>query len=119
MASDTGWKAPEIITTPQGAAGVVKMDTATEATPCYLCKNWHKDTRKLMQYIQAHGLTPDANGIYTLRLPDFPERQSIQVDPKDWGFCLTLAMPTHMDAGAQCPHWRLREVREDMKGLIK
>jgi len=116
---DTGWKAPEIITTPNGAAGVVQMPTDAEATPCFTCKHWHKDNRKLMQYLHAHGLQPDSNGVYELRVPEMPERKSIQVDPKDWGFCLTLAMPTHMNAGAQCEHWQLRQVREDMRGITK
>lgn len=116
---DTGWKAPEIITTPNGAAGVVQMNTATEATPCYLCKNWHKDTRKLMQHIRSKGLVPDSNGIYTMPTPDLPDRKSIQVDPKDWGFCLKQAIATHMNAGMQCEDWSLRETREDLKGLIK
>ncbi len=95
------------------------MPSTAEAKPCFTCKHWHKDNRKLMQYIHAHGLTPDQNGIYTLRMPDFPDRQSIKVDPKDWGFCLTLAMPTHMNAGAKCPHWKIREVAADMRGLVK
>jgi hypothetical protein len=116
---DTGWKAPEIVTTPQGTAGVIQMPSEVEATPCFLCKHWHKDQRKLMQFIRSRGLVPDSNGIYTLPTPDLPNRKSIQVDPKDWGFCLTLAMPTHMNAGAQCEYWQQRQVREDMRGIIK
>ncbi len=114
---DTGWRAPTVISTPGGPAGVVQMASATEAKPCFTCKRWHKDNRKLMQFIKAHGLTPDQNGIYTLRIPELPNRQSIAVDPKDWGFCLSLAMPTHMNA--TCDNWRARETAADMEGLVK
>lgn len=116
---DTGWKAPEIITTSQGTAGVVQMPSETEAKPCFTCKHWDKDTRKLMQYLHVHGLQPNSNGIYTLQIKDLPGRKSIEVDPKDWGFCMTLAMPTHMNAGAQCEYWQLRVVRDDMRGIVK
>lgn len=115
---DTGWQAPQIVTTPQGPAGVIQMATMTEATPCYLCKHWHKDTRKLAQYARVKGLVVDEQGCW--QMPPSPELQgrSIKIDPKSWGFCLTLGIPTHMNAGAQCEYWRQRETRSDMKGII-
>lgn len=114
---DTGWQAPQIVTTPQGPAGVIQMATGVEETPCFTCRKWHKDTRKLEQFLKSRGLTPDANGLYEVRTPDLPDRQSMKIALCDWGFCLTLAMPTHMKA--TCEHWKQRATQNDMEGIIK
>jgi hypothetical protein len=116
---DTGWQVPQIIATPTGGAGVITMPNTTEEKPCFTCKHWHKDTRKLVQFLKSRGLTPDAEGRYEVLTPDLPNRRSIKISLSYWGFCMTLAMPTHMDAGAQCPHWQATETRNDLAGKIR
>ena len=116
---DTGWRAPEIIESANGPTGVIQMATGLEATPCCMCKQWHKDTRKLEQFIRKRGLTPDAEGRYEFRTPDLPNRESIKIKLEDWGFCLTLGMPTHMNAGKGCEYWKPDETRADLMKKIK
>ena len=116
---NTGWRQPEIVPSSTGGMGIIKMATGLEKKPCCTCKHWHKDTRKLEQFLRSRKLTPDAEGRYEVRIPELPERQSMKVDLKDWGFCLTLAIPTHMNAGARCPHWKPTVTRQDLEGKIR
>jgi len=116
---DTGWQVPTVIPTATGGAGIIAMPSGLEVTPCFTCKHWHKDTRKLEQFLKSRGMTPDAEGRYEVRTPDLPNRQSIKITLADWGFCLTLAMPTHMNAGAQCDHWQETVTRNDLAGKIR
>lgn len=114
------WQAPKIIQTPTGAKGVISTATGMEEKPCFTCARWEKDNRKLIQYFISKGLRADENGIFTTPIvQDFGDgRRSMEIDPKDWGFCRKLVMPTHMLAGAQCPEWKPVTLVQDLKGKI-
>jgi hypothetical protein len=116
--SDTGWQqAGHIIETPTGPAGQIIPATGHEDRPCFTCRSWDKDERKLRQFLAAQGMEPDAEGRYEMRLlHDFKDgRKSMKIDPRDFGYCRKLTMPTHMNA--TCGAWRLKTVVDDFRGM--
>ena len=114
-ADEIDWQAPKIV----GGKGVITAPTGIEEKPCFTCKSWDKDTRKLTQFLLTRGLQPDMNGVFeTPIVQDFHDgRKSMKVDPKDWGFCRRDTMPTHMMA--TCEGWKPTVTRADMRGKIR
>jgi hypothetical protein len=114
------WTQPRIVETATGAKGVITSEIGTEDKPCFTCSDWDKDNRKLMQFLTARGLKADENGVFeTPIVQDFHDgRRSMKIDLRDWGYCQTLGMPTHMLAGMQCLHWRRVMLIRDLKGKI-
>ena len=103
--TDTGWKKPELVQTSDGSKAVVQMASGMEQKPCFTCRSWEKDTKKLIQFLTSHGLQPDADGNYeTPIVKDFKGRRSLQVNPRDYGFCRQGCCPTHMNAS--CENWQ-------------
>jgi len=112
---DTGWQAPRIV----DGKGIIDMPSAVEAKPCWLCKSFDKDTRKLIEYVTAHGMKAEPDGCYVLEeiAGDLPTRKQFRIDPRKTGYCRRLCSLA-MDEST-CPDWKQRGTREDMKGLIR
>lgn len=100
------WQAPSVIQTETGPKGVISSPMGSEEKPCFTCAKWVKDNRRLVQHFIARGLRADENGHFeTPIVQDFHDgRRSMKVDPKDWGWCPKLVMPTHMLA--TCEFWQ-------------
>jgi hypothetical protein len=97
------WQAPNIVQTASGAKGVISSPTGVEEKPCFTCSHWIKNNRRVMQHFIAHGLEADENGHYQVPTRLY-NRSSIKVDPKEWGWCPKLGMPTAMLA--TCEDWQ-------------
>lgn len=115
---DTGWKKPDIIQAPDGnSKGVIVPATGLESRPCFTCRSWEKDARKLTQFFRAKGLRADAEGYYeTPIVRDFKGRRSLRIHPRDFGYCRRQCMPTHMNA--TCPDWDATTTRSELQGKI-
>jgi hypothetical protein len=113
------WQAPSIIQTANGVKGVISSPTGTEEKPCFTCSKWIKDTRKLIQHFQAKGLKADARGVFTTPIVgDFKDgRRSMEIDPKDFGYCPAECMPTHMLA--TCERWQPVTLSRELAGKIR
>jgi hypothetical protein len=113
---DTGWQQPEIV---EGVGGVISNPTATEAKPCWACKRWEKDDKKLIEYVVAHGMKLQDDGTYIFEAiaGDLPTRQQMRLDPKTMGYCRSLCCLAHMDS--TCDNWAPRLFAADMAGLTK
>jgi hypothetical protein len=114
--TDTGWQKPQIV---EGVGGVITPPSAVEAKPCWLCKSWEKDTRKLDEYVRAHGMKMQEDGCYVLEeyRRGIPTRQQFRLDPKKTGWCrrdMDLAMDEFT-----CPRWEARVTKEDLRGIIR
>ena len=113
------WQAPNIISTPDGAKGVISSPTGSEEKPCFTCSKWVKDNRKLIQHLNAKGLKADKNGIFTTPIvADFHDgRRSMEVDPKDYGWCPKNCYVSHMLA--TCEFWQPVNVGHELAGKIR
>jgi hypothetical protein len=99
------WQAPDIVQTASGVKGVISSPTGMEERPCFTCAKWIKDNRKMIQHFQARGLKADANGVFTTPIVgDFPGRESLKADPKDFGWCPKNGYVAHMLA--TCEDWQ-------------
>lgn len=108
------WQAPQIVE----GKGIIAAPTGIEEKPCFTCKSWDKNREKLIQFLVSKGMRPKPNGCYDMAViaGDLPGRRQMEVDPKDFGFCQNLCMPTHMMA--TCEHWKPTLSREDLAGKI-
>lgn len=115
---DTGWRKPDMIQTPEGnATGIVTPSTGLEERPCFTCRSWEKDARKLTQFLTSKGLQPDFEGYYETPVArDFHGRKSLRIHPRDFGFCRRQCMPTHMQA--TCEDWDTVRTRSELQGKI-
>lgn len=116
--NDTGWQLPKIMQDAGEVKGLIQPATGMEEKPCFTCRSWDKDTRKLMQFLNSRGLKADADGNYeTPIVNDFKDgRRSIKVNPRDWGYCRNGCMPTHMNA--TCDVWVPVVSRSELQGKI-
>jgi hypothetical protein len=113
------WQAPSIISTSSGAKGVIASPTGTEEKPCFTCAKWMKDNRKLIQHLRAKGLRADENGIFTTPIAgEFHDgRKSMEVDPKDYGWCPKNVYVAHMLA--TCEFWQPTVLARELAGKIR
>jgi len=96
------------------AKGVIDLQKGIEGNPCFMCKSWEKDEKKLAQHFQTHGLTIEQNGaIQTPIVKDFPGRPSITLYLQNMGWCRREARPT--EDAATCEAFRQVATREDMR----
>jgi ribulose kinase len=103
--------------TASGPVGHIQSVTGLEAKPCFTCRHYNNDRRKLLQFLNARGLKPDENGFYeTPIVGDFAGRRSLKLDPRSFGFCLDQTMPTHMNA--TCEHWDFSRNATDLARII-
>jgi hypothetical protein len=114
---DTGWKSP-IVTAQDGLpTGTIQTASGLERQPCFLCRSFEKDNRKLIQHFQAHGLTADENGCYETPIAkEVRGRRSLKIDPRDYGFCRRHGYVTGMNA--TCPDFKLTESRSELQAKI-
>ncbi len=109
----------------KSAKGLVDLATTIEREPCYACKSWEQDERKLAQHMRSKGLKILPDG--TLETPiskDFKGRSGLLMIPgangkkeaariQDFGWCRREARPTQYDA--TCPAFNQVKRREDMR----
>lgn len=89
-----------------------------EPRPCLMCVNFEKDEAKVRDYCRAYKLTEDENGNFLTPIAkDFPGRQSLVLDPKNFGFCRSQGTLT--DMLATCPDWRQVRTESEFQGRIK
>ena len=80
------------------------MAHTSEPQPCYACRSWEKNERRLVEHLRSRGLTPAADGSYETPIAlDFPGRKSLKIFPKQWGFCRLECRPTQDEA--TCAEW--------------
>lgn len=103
-----------VIQTADGPVGQVGIASGLEQKPCLTCRKWDKNPRKLMQYLRAQGLKPDADGNYTTTIVQ--GRQQIKINPNTWGFCKRDFIPT--DMRASCKNWAEIRSREELATRI-
>jgi len=118
-ANEIDWQKPNVISTPTGTKGVISSPTGMEEKPCFTCSKWLKDNRKLIQHLRAKGLRADSNGIFTTPIvSDFKDgRQSMEVDPKDYGWCPKNCYVSHMLA--TCEFWQPTTLSGELAGKIR
>ena len=110
---DTGWRQPDIVTKDGETKGVIVPATGLEANPCMMCRSFAKDTRRLIQHFQSHGLKPDAEGFYETPIAkEIQGRKSLRMHPRDFGYCNRQGCATHMNA--TCVDFKATATREEM-----
>jgi hypothetical protein len=108
----------QVISTKDGPVGNLALPSGLTQKPCFTCCDFDKDEKKLRQHLTANGLQPDVNGVYTTPIvQDFDNRASLQIDPRDFGFCKDQSMPTHMNC--TCEHWKPTTRITDMRGKVQ
>jgi hypothetical protein len=111
---------PQIVRDPTDGQvkGLVQIAQGEQPKPCYLCRSFEKDNKKLVQHLLAHGLKPDEEGRFETPLAkEVQGRRSLKIDPKDYGYCRKSCMPTGMTA--TCEYWVLTQFREEMARKIR
>lgn len=99
----------------QSAAGLIELASGTEAKPCMMCRSWEGgEPQKLTQHLLARGLKPNAAGKFETPIArDFKGRKSLEIDPKDYGYCRRDCIPT--DMLATCENWQPTITEADFK----
>jgi hypothetical protein len=112
---DTGWRLPEIVNTPEGPKGVIIPATGLEANPCMMCRSFEKDTRRLMQHFESHGLVPDAQGYYETPIAkEIEGRKSLRIHPQDCGWCRRRGFVIQDPQKNTCPDFVATATRAEM-----
>lgn len=110
---DTGWKKPTIVTDGGETKGVIQPATGLEKNPCFACRSFEKDERRLRQHCQANGLVPDAEGFYITPIAqEIQGRKSLRLNPADCGWCRRHGSVSHMNA--TCPDFVATATREEL-----
>jgi len=100
------------------AAGVIEMATGLEQRPCFLCRSFEKDEKKLVNHLLARGLKPDPDGSFvTPIVGDFKDRASLRIHPSQYGYCRRQTMPVDMQA--TCIDWAQVRTASEMESRIK
>lgn len=98
----------------QAAKGQVDLATGTETDPCFMCKSWEKNERKLAQHFRAHGLTIEPDGtVETPIIKGDPNRTTMKLKIQHMGWCRQECMPT--DDLATCQKFNQVKRREEMR----
>jgi len=118
--NDTGWN-PIVGITGDGeqqAAGRVEMAKGLEPHPCFACRSWEHDRKRIIEHFMAHGLVPDVDGNFLTPIAkDFPGRRSLKLDPKDYGFCRLDCIATDMQA--TCKRWAPVKSPSDLQARVR
>lgn len=126
---DTGWKPMEQIRGDVGADGrvgenyvktMVQPVTGLEQQPCFMCKSWEKNDKRLRQHIASKKnieVLPDGTFRHIID-KDVKDRNTKTYNIRDFGFCRFTGMPTQQLAS--CEHWvptkRLTDLRRKLGG---
>jgi len=121
MPKDPSFK-PLIITGGDGENSVrtqVQPTMGLEQKPCLACVSWRNDNRKLVQFLRSRkDIEVHEDGTFSSAvLKDFPDREGMRLDTKDFGWCEQLCMPT--DMLASCEKWSPRNRAADFGKLSK
>ena len=116
--ADAGeWKQPEVRRDAEGTKGVIQLASGLEHNPCFACRSFEKDERRLRQHCESQGLVPDENGIYTTPIvKEIAGRRSLRLDPKDCGWCRRQGCVVHM--GATCEEFVATATRSELAAKI-
>lgn len=110
---DTGWQKPKIVTDAEGTKGIIQTSSGLETKPCMLCKSFAKDTRKLIQHFESHGLKADTDGFFETPLAkEVKGRTSLRIHPRDYGFCNRHCYTTHMNG--TCGDFDITQTRAEL-----
>lgn len=95
------------------AQGAIDLATGIESAPCFMCRSWEKDEKKLADHFRAHECIIEPNGtIQTPIIKDFPGRKSMKMRLQDMGWCRKDLCPT--DDLATCNNFQQVATRADM-----
>lgn len=113
--SDTGWKKPTNVTGgDEYARGDIELATGTEQRPCFMCRSFEKDERKLTEHLIAKGLEAGPDGKFITPIAkDIPGRKSLKIAPRDYGWCRKDTMP--VDMLATCDKWQQKRTSNDFR----
>lgn len=95
------------------AQGVVDLVKGIEGAPCFMCRHWEKDEKKLVDHFISHDVMVEADGsLQTPIAKDFPGRVSMRLNVRHMGWCRFEGRPT--EDAATCNQWDQVTKREDM-----
>lgn len=101
----------------RSATGQIEMAHGLEQHPCLMCRSFEKDRDKLVRHLIRLKLTPDENGIFTTPIAkDIPGRQSLKLDPRNFGWCRKQTLV--VDMLATCPDWTLTRTFDELASRI-
>jgi len=101
----------------EAAKGVVDLATGLETNPCFLCKSWEKDERKLVQHFKAHNLIIEPDGtIETPIIKDDPQRRTMKLKIQQMGWCRRDCVPT--DDLATCQNFNQVKQKAYMRSRL-
>lgn len=115
---DTGWQRPDVSIQGGVPTGTILPSTGIESKPCFMCRSFDKDNKKLMRHLDSKGLKADENGLYETPIArDFHGRRSMKIDPRNFGYCRRNDYVT--DMRATCPDFDLTANRSDLQLKVK
>ena len=84
-----------------------------------MCRSFEKDNRRLIQHLLARGLTMEADGCFITPIARAvsPDRKSIRLDPRSYGYCNKETMP--VDMLASCENWSPVKTRAELLSRIR
>lgn len=102
------------------AKSLVKPVTGLEQRPCFMCRSWEKNEKKLRQHIASKRdieVLPDGTFRHIIDR-DVKDRNTKTYNIRDFGFCRFTGMPTQQLAS--CENWvptrRLIELQRKLGG---
>jgi len=115
---DTGWRKPDLSIQDGLPTGTIQTATGMEQRPCFMCRSFEKDNKRLLQHLNAKGLKPNAEGCYeTPIVQDFQGRRSMKIDPRNFGYCRKGNYVT--DMRASCADFQLVTTRSELQSKIR
>ncbi len=113
----------------QAAKGVVDLVKVHEREPCYACKSWEQNERKLAQHFRAHGMIIDPDGTIrtplakdskngggALMVPDVENGGTRPVKIQLMGWCRRDCRPTEIEG--HCQAFNQVRRREEMTSRL-
>ena len=113
----------------QAAKGVVDLVKAHEKEPCFQCKSWEQNERKLAQHFRAHSMIIDPDGTIrtplakdskngggALMVPDVDNGGTRPVKIQEMGWCRRECRPTEFEG--HCQDFNLVKHREEMTNRL-
>lgn len=115
---DSGWCGTKnVIADGTQVVADIEMPHTAEQRPCYACRSWEKDRKRLIEYLLAQGLVAQPDGKFVTPIAkDIPGRKSLILDPKSFGWCRRDCRVTEMEA--TCSDWELVAKVEDMMSRV-
>jgi hypothetical protein len=98
------------------AAGKVAMQKALEQRPCYLCRSWEKDERRLVRHIRSAKLTLMPDGSFESPAQKDRDGKPMKLHVDRCGYCKRDGIVTEDEA--TCLQWTQVSRREDMRARL-